>query len=140
MPSNKKIAGVLTELIVVSKKKYIIVGVGLNVNNEDFPASILDAVSIKQITASSFDKIKLFNSLISMITDSMLAYSKNKYIFKDLYMPTIFGVKEYIPCIYNKKKIYVKILSFTKSGLLSIQIKNTGMKTVSFMDIKFLLN
>jgi len=137
---NQKIAGILTEKITNSISQYIIVGVGLNVNHQFFPNSLPDAVSMKQIMNRHFDKMKLFKSLIQIINDWMEVYSLNKQQLKSSYILNLHGFKEYVLCLYHGKRKYVKILSFTSDGFLSIHIKEAGVQIVNSRDIKFLLS
>lgn len=136
---NQKIAGILTELISNSIKKYIIVGVGVNVNHQVFPEDLPEAVSMKQLLNQSFDKLILFKSLIEIITNWMKVYKKNKHQLISAYMPSVLGYKDYVLCLYNGERIYVKILSFTNQGFLSVEIKDSCIKTIHSRDIKFLL-
>ena len=138
--NNKKIAGVLVEIISVLEKKYAISGIGLNINNEFFKDYLLDAISMYQISHKKFNKLELFKSVISNIKEIMSIYSKKQYMIKNLYIEFLFGYKNFIPCLYKKEKIHVKIVSITNQGLLTLLIKDFGFKTVNALDVKFLLS
>jgi len=61
---NKKIAGILIENQVSgSLISQSIIGIGLNVNQLDFPAEIPDAISLSNITGTIFDLHVLTNKL-----------------------------------------------------------------------------
>ena len=59
---DKKIAGMLIEnSLTGSQIDYCIVGIGLNVNEEQFPDELPNPVSLKQITGHSYNRDNLLN-------------------------------------------------------------------------------
>ena len=63
MVNGKKLGGILSETYYapVSKDPYLIFGIGINVNNTDFPISLKDkAISIRQILGKEVDLNTLF--------------------------------------------------------------------------------
>ena len=55
--NDKKIAGILIENSLMGQHiEYTIVGIGLNVNEDDFPTHLPNPVSVKQITGDVFDR------------------------------------------------------------------------------------
>ncbi len=68
---QKKLGGILTEILHHGNEKIVIVGVGLNVNNsltEDLP----DAISLKEIAGKNFDLSHLLQMIYS---ESMRLYN-----------------------------------------------------------------
>ncbi len=62
--NGKKLCGILTESIL-GKENYVIVGIGLNINQKKFPEEIEDkATSLKLITKKNFD-IKKMSELVA---------------------------------------------------------------------------
>lgn len=137
---NKKIAGLLIESIKVIVDTYCIVGVGLNINNDSFPSKILHATSLCKMAKKKFDKNKIFNLLIVKIKQNMQLYLEDKLQMKKTYFSFLWGYTEYVPCLFDEKRIFVKIASITKHGFLSILIKDAAPKTVHAKDIRFLLS
>lgn len=140
--ANKKIAGILIESIVANKKKYLIVGLGLNVNNSIFPNDICDAVSMNMITGLNYNKKNLldvfaleFNKIIKKSNQS-----KQKIFNLQHYIKILYGYEHYVLCDYKEKRYLVKVLSVSNKGILTIKFKSGDIKTVSYMDIKFLLS
>ncbi len=64
---NKKIAGILIETAISHNRlKYAIIGIGLNVNQTNFPASI-NATSLKLLTQKDYDLDTLLEELVEKI-------------------------------------------------------------------------
>ena len=65
---NKKVCGILIESSLSAKEKifdYVIIGIGVNVNNESFPHEIQDiATSIKHETGKKIEKNNLIENII----------------------------------------------------------------------------
>lgn len=61
---KEKIGGILTEIIHYRNRKEIIIGVGLNVNN-DLPENLSNATSLKKITGRYFDLSRLLKRIHS---------------------------------------------------------------------------
>ena len=137
---NKKISGLLIESIKVKSNAYCIVGVGLNINNSMFPKYLPDSTSVYQVTEKLFKVDEVFKILIKNIKQSMSLYLENKMSIKKSYFSALWGTQEYVPCLLNKQKASVKILSITKSGFLSILTKDAVVSTVNANAIKFLLS
>ncbi|MEE1218705.1 MAG: biotin--[acetyl-CoA-carboxylase] ligase [Ruminococcus sp.] len=66
---SKKLCGILTELSMsFNTIRYIVLGVGLNISQTDFPAEISEkATSLFLESGKSFDKNKLFATIINYI-------------------------------------------------------------------------
>tara|TARA_B100000700_G_C14969654_1_gene820693 strand:- start:320 stop:1036 length:717 start_codon:yes stop_codon:yes gene_type:complete len=132
--NKKKIAGVLTEIIPVRNKKYCIIGIGLNVNNQLFPQNIPHAVSIKNLTLHKIDKQILLNSFLKTLRVMI-----NKQKIQKFYMHKLYGFKDYINAVYKGNNICCKILSITSKGFLTIKTSQKHIVTVNDVDIKFLI-
>ena len=132
---NKKIAGILTDVIHVRKQKYCVIGIGINVNNNVFPKQLSMVTSIKNILSNNID----VNNLLHMI---LLELDKifNKDLDFLLYCHHLYGFKNYVPCIYNNCRIYVKILTINQDGSLLILTDKGAEHQLNDVDIKFLLD
>jgi BirA family biotin operon repressor/biotin-[acetyl-CoA-carboxylase] ligase len=65
---DQKISGILIENILLSDViETSVVGIGLNVNEIDFPPEIPNPVSVKQITGKSLDLSSLINKLLEKV-------------------------------------------------------------------------
>ncbi|HET9825272.1 MAG TPA: biotin--[acetyl-CoA-carboxylase] ligase [Chitinophagaceae bacterium] len=118
---NRKIAGILIENVIGNRRikaadwEWAVVGIGVNVNQTEFPSSIKNAASLKQISGKHLDTIslakelcqfldsfylKLLNDGVSQILDQYneVLYKKNEIVkFKKvnrLFNATVKNVNE----------------------------------------------
>ena len=69
---DRKAGGILIENIYKGTTwKWSVVGIGINVNQIEFPATLKNAVSLKQITGENYDAIELAKELYEMILASI---------------------------------------------------------------------
>lgn len=68
---GKKLCGVLTERL----KDRIVVGIGINLNQESFPEG-LDAVSLKMVSGKGFDRVDFLLHLLDFIEKDLLVLSE----------------------------------------------------------------
>lgn len=95
---NKKVCGILSELVNTSNKNYIVVGIGMNINNRIPPEIREEAVSIHEFKKDKIDINELLQKLLKNFSKYyLLAQSRKHDLFK-LYMK--------YSCILNK---FVKI-------------------------------
>ena len=132
---NKKIAGILTDVIHVKNKKYCIVGVGVNVNNNFFPSEIPNAISIKQIISKSVKKNILINNIFSQLN----VHIKKKEDVKEFYLSEIYGAKKYIPCLHKGNLLNIKISDVNEKGFITILTDQNITQVVNHLEVKFLL-
>ena len=98
---DRKAGGILIENIVsgqqsaISSWRWAIVGIGINVNQTDFPIGLMNPISLKQITGQHFDIIDLSKELCGVINNYF-----EKLItggFNDIY-------DQYLSHLYKKMK------------------------------------
>ena len=69
---DRKAGGILIENVLQGKIwKWAVVGIGLNINQTKFDKSILNPVSLKQITGKTFDIIELGKSLHGLLMKNL---------------------------------------------------------------------
>ena len=69
MLNNKKICGILTETNIIGNKiNYLIISIGFNVNETDFPKELEDiATSLKKETGKEFNKEEIIQRFIKAL-------------------------------------------------------------------------
>ncbi|MDD3539101.1 MAG: biotin--[acetyl-CoA-carboxylase] ligase [Atribacterota bacterium] len=82
---GKKVCGILTEMSVVAKNiGWVIVGIGINVNNNlfEFPEDIQsNSISLKAITGKEISRIKLVQHLCVEFENRYERYKKDGFLF-----------------------------------------------------------
>jgi BirA family biotin operon repressor/biotin-[acetyl-CoA-carboxylase] ligase len=67
---DRKIGGILIENILQGDKwKFAIAGIGININQTEFPEFLPNPVSLKQITGKTFSPVDLANELCNKIEE-----------------------------------------------------------------------
>ena len=69
MLNNKKICGILTETNIIGNKiNYLIISIGFNVNESDFPTELENiATSLYKEMGKKFDKEKILQKFITVL-------------------------------------------------------------------------
>lgn len=81
---NKKCAGILLESVIDTKVEALIVGIGINVNNNSFNADIKNkAISLYQITKEYINKDELLENYLGIFQKRYLEFLKGDNSFMD---------------------------------------------------------
>ena len=78
------------------------------------------------------------NQILQDILCSIKSLFSEK-IITSLYMSSLYGTRHHVLCNYKDSKTYVKILSVTKEGFLTILMSDQSVVTVSHADIQFII-
>jgi BirA family biotin operon repressor/biotin-[acetyl-CoA-carboxylase] ligase len=87
--NGKKLCGILAESEKVDNFTYLLIGIGINVNNDffDIKNENLNAVSLKEITTGRINRNLLIAEILNEFEDQYIFYSKTldfKGIFKKI--------------------------------------------------------
>ncbi len=127
MADNKKVCGLLIE--TTFQKQYIknaIIGVGLNVNQEVFPADLPHANSLKNILGKEFNLNDILESLTDNIQKQLQALQQEKLesIYQE-YLASLY--RKNIPSVFinsNQQKFMGVISSVSKEGKLIVKLED----------------
>mgnify|MGYP001274463461 CR=1 FL=1 len=119
---NKKIAGILIQTAIQNNTiKHAIIGIGVNINQEVFPAELPNATSVIEYTATETNidhalerYLVLFEKYYNFLKDGMLSKIDGRYI-ESLYR---FG--KHSAFLYENKKIFARISGVNEYGWLQI--------------------
>jgi BirA family biotin operon repressor/biotin-[acetyl-CoA-carboxylase] ligase len=140
LSSSQKICGVLIENVMQGKEiKSVIIGIGINVNQEIFPSQLKNVTSIKKEIMSAVDLDDLLNKLvdelkktIAFITNSSTNVLKKGYL-KWLY-------KKNIPTMFKKSKDVLfmgKIVGVSLQGKLQIELEDESIQEFGIKEVSF---
>ena len=143
MSGNKKICGILIELKVKgSEIDNIIIGFGLNVNQENF-GELPNASSLKLISNLNYDLDVISNLFIQNLTRHNYLnklFNLNSGFDKTLehYNQNLYGLNSNSIFQKNKSRFTGKIKSITSSGGINILKKDGRVQTYNFDQIKMM--
>jgi BirA family biotin operon repressor/biotin-[acetyl-CoA-carboxylase] ligase len=143
MSGNKKICGILIELKVKgSEIDNIIIGFGLNVNQENF-GELTNASSLKLISNLNYDLDGIFNLFIQNLTRHNYLnklFNLNLGFDKTLehYNQNLYGLNSNSIFQKNKSRFTGKIKSINSSGGINILKKDGRVQTYNFDEIKMM--
>ena len=140
MAENKKCAGILIETkSTESGVNEMIIGIGVNLNNTEFPSQLVHAVSLKQISAAHYPIENSFNTLIQRLEKTVRAMPLRETwnrLFEN-YQHSLFKRKQQIEVIYKDELLMVELEGVDESGRLIVKEKELGLIHASFEELKW---
>jgi BirA family biotin operon repressor/biotin-[acetyl-CoA-carboxylase] ligase len=143
MSRQKKICGLLIENTIKNDKiEHSIVGIGLNVNQVDFPKYLKNVSSLKLEAQQDFDRDELLKKIVEAIKIQIKRIENNT--FNDLkkeYKAVLY--KAQIPAMFKDKNDIIfmgKIIDVSSRGKLQIELDDESIKEFDAKDVKFLTN
>ena len=138
--NNDKIAGILIECSIIRDEiAHVIAGIGLNVNQEKFTASLPNPTSLKIISGRNFDLAELLQ-LISRDLDrryKQLFYNKNHEIDED-YVIHLWRYKQWSEFQDSRGTFDGRILSVSDTGRLQIEDRRGRIYEYGFKEVDYL--
>tara|TARA_R110001583_G_scaffold123082_1_gene274395 strand:- start:15966 stop:16703 length:738 start_codon:yes stop_codon:yes gene_type:complete len=140
LAGKDKIAGILIENIIRGVGiRQSVIGIGLNVNQQNFPKNIGAATSLKNIYGIDFDTDELLEKIIISI-QHFVNYIENENFeaLKKRYIALLYKYQK--PSMFEEKsdKVFLgKIIDVDESGKLVIELENETIRKFSLKEIKF---
>jgi BirA family biotin operon repressor/biotin-[acetyl-CoA-carboxylase] ligase len=140
LADKDKLAGILIENIVNGNAiKQTVIGIGLNVNQEQFPSTIGKVTSLKKITGNSFDTDSLLESIVISI-QNFVDYIERKEFqkLKDLYLKSLYKFEK--PVMFEDAQGIVflgKIVNVCEDGKLEVALEDEKTRKFNLKEIKF---
>jgi BirA family biotin operon repressor/biotin-[acetyl-CoA-carboxylase] ligase len=138
---DDKIAGILIESSITGNSiNNSIAGIGLNINQDHFPAYVTNPVSLKMLTGKDYDTdlclIQLAGWLdkrYKQLISDRLSEIRNEYI------SSLYRLNEWHKFKSGDGMFSGKIISVTDSGCLMIENRNEEVNEFSFKEIEFII-
>jgi BirA family biotin operon repressor/biotin-[acetyl-CoA-carboxylase] ligase len=138
---GRKIAGILIENILAGKHwKHAIIGIGLNVNQTEFPESVREkATSLKLITGQHYELMEIFQPLCHRIEENFegLESAADPVLFGQ-YVNKLYRLNETAEFLIDGVKVNGKIVGVTPYGKLKVDFNNNHMVEFGIKEIAFL--
>ena len=141
MSDSQKLGGVLIENTVKSSIiTKTIIGVGLNVNQINFPENLPHATSLKLIKEEDFDLEDLLNYILKSLEKylKMLDNDLTNDLFRG-YQKILFGREKQLKFKDENDTFSAVINGVNVKGQLLVTLKNGTVKTYNNKEVKFLL-
>lgn len=137
---NHKIAGILIEnTLMGSHLKTSIIGIGLNVNQQEFKSDAPNPCSMSSITKKEFDIPSLLPALFQHLEWNYMLLKANRLDYlKEKYLLKMYRFQQ--ECKYNigHQTLKAKIIGIETSGRLQL-IVNNEVKSFDTKEIEFIL-
>jgi len=138
---DKKACGILIQNSIIGNKlDYMVVGIGLNVNQIHFTGDAPNPVSLKMVTGIEYNLDELLQKLLYSIFERYTNTSSEttRKIESD-YQKALFRLEEWHEYFVNNDKVYAKITGTTAYGQLVLE-NESGKKIVcDLKEVKFIL-
>lgn len=137
---DKKLGGMLIEnLIQGSQIKNSVIGIGINVNQENFPADAVNATSVKQILHADYSLKVLLSEICRHIEAYYLNLKAEKIEFvRKTYLSRLYWLNELKRFKTNGEIFEGTIIAVKENGLLTIKSNNGTEAEFSLKEIEFL--
>lgn len=140
---DNKIAGILIENTISGMHlKYSVIGIGLNVNQENF-STANNATSLKLILEKEVSKNEIFNAVLVSVERYFLLLKERKLDrLKREYLEHLFRYNLSSTFKKNEFEFEGKIIDVDKNGNLIMEIKNgvdTTIEKFGFKEISFVI-
>ena len=140
LAEKDKLAGILIENIVTGNViKQTVIGIGLNVNQEQFPSTIGKVTSLKKITGNPFDTDSLLESIVISI-QNFVDYIERKEFqkLKNLYLKSLYKFEKPVMFEDDKGVIFLgKIVNVCEDGKLEVALEDEKTRKFNLKEIKF---
>jgi BirA family transcriptional regulator, biotin operon repressor / biotin---[acetyl-CoA-carboxylase] ligase len=139
--NNRKLGGILIENMVQgSQINNSVIGIGLNINQEQFPDYLPNATSLRQILHRDYDLKALLSEICRHIEASYLQLKAGKVAeIKKEYLSFLFGLNEMRNFRSNGEVFEGEITGVTERGLLKIKTGETEHE-YNLKEVEFLIN
>tara|TARA_B110000908_G_scaffold80043_1_gene95931 strand:+ start:55034 stop:55780 length:747 start_codon:yes stop_codon:yes gene_type:complete len=137
--NKKKIAGILIENKIQGRMLHSsIVGVGLNVNQSDFPDQFINPTSMKLLLKDSIDINQVLETLIVQLEKHYFQFKRNELnVINENYQSLLFKRNEKAYFIIKGKRVETIIREVNKQGEIVLEIDNE-LKSFSNSEIKMI--
>ena len=140
LSANKKVSGILIENSIKNDTvNFAIIGIGLNVNQLNFPKDVTNATSLKNVLKKTIDKDELFNKILMEIQYQFVLIKQKKFHeIKKMYEDVLY--KKAIPSMFidgDDNTFLGKIIGVSDDGKLQIELENESIREFAFKEIKF---
>jgi BirA family biotin operon repressor/biotin-[acetyl-CoA-carboxylase] ligase len=140
MADNRKLGGILIENSLRNDQIYqSIVGIGLNVNQEDFLDQPFKAVSMRKLLGYKLNRNNLLTEIMDSVKDHIDLLNSAEFEFLHNGYENVLYKKNKPHMFESDGHIFLgKIIGVSKEGMLQIEDENERIRKFSFKEVKYL--
>ena len=134
--NDKKIAGILIEnSLQAGKIKWMIIGVGLNVNQEVFESNAPNPISLKQITGKRQARKVILNEICKKIE---LLYTKFDYLaIRTAYIESLYRKNCFYPFRADSETFEARINQIHPDGQMELETQSGEIRGFYFKEVEY---
>jgi BirA family transcriptional regulator, biotin operon repressor / biotin---[acetyl-CoA-carboxylase] ligase len=137
---DKKIGGVLIEHSIVGTSiLHTIVGIGLNINQTQFPDSLPNPISAALITNQNYNIDHCVRELLSCVISRYEQMEEQMDTLKEEYKVSLFRMNKPSKFVYNDKEIIASICDVNNYGLLCLKTTDNVQLECGFKEIGYVI-
>jgi BirA family transcriptional regulator, biotin operon repressor / biotin---[acetyl-CoA-carboxylase] ligase len=134
--NDRKAAGILVETVIQGNDwLFAVAGVGINLNQEKFPVELSQAVSLKQITSSLYDPVRVARELVPAIQNGIQRLRKDPQQILGDYNQSLYKINQPIALRKEKELTIATLLGVDAAGRLQ-----TSQGSFSWGEVEFVVN
>lgn len=138
---KKKICGILIEnTLMDDNMDQSVIGVGININQDNFISDAPNPVSLRQITGKKYDMDEILESVYSFIMKyySDIRAGRISQIIRQ-YKNSLFRNDGYYPYNDGTSTFEAKIKDIRPTGLLVLETKDGDEREFAFKEVRYIL-
>ena len=139
--SDKKVCGILIQNSVIGNRlDYVVVGIGLNVNQTIFTSDTPNPVSFKMVTGKDYDLNELLQKLLNSIFEkyAQVKPETSQKIEND-YLKKLYRLMEWHEYILKGTETIARIIGTNSFGQLELETENGQVFTYDLKEVKFII-
>ena len=138
---NKKIAGILIENAIKGRfLDYSIVGVGLNLNQEQFCSDAPNPIALKQLSGKHYDADKVLRDLLNGFSFLLERLKQGDYKrIDEAYMRSLFRNKGWHLFRKEGKAFKAQIIGIGEFGQLQLELETGKLSEFMFKEVEFVI-
>lgn len=140
LAGSGKIAGLLIENALSGQKiEYSVIGIGLNINQEEFPPGIPSPTSLKLQTGMDYELEEISSLLLECLLNRLRQLEEGRADFlKHDYYRNLFRFMEFAPYKAMNSWFRARITGVNRYGQLILETESGDEKKFDFKEVEFI--